>query len=906
MKKWSALVLSAVLSAAAQAQIKPTLTILPFNERTGEEEAAASLLSQQPELNKTFDLVPCAETFSRLALDLEGGTYTAEEDLAYEVRSRLAADFAVIVWAGKAGGENLCLFSLIDMKDFRLTAGAYRKYTGPQDLSRAMPAIAEKMRQGMAAPQGLPKISALPFAIRPDTQSDGAILFQLMNIELANSALYAVYPWSMTIASLLRGRNIQYAQGVADPAALRDAGHNGQIRYALTGALVAMETSRLFLGSLMDTENAEFIAGGQIEYASIAGDLEPLAQFARSLAAQKAGGAGKPGLPSSGAFAGTKPPQENAPPPARASGSGSAGAGNPPPAQSAGDAGGAVTEAAPEIIEIKEIEIKTTEAKPTLTVLPFSDKAGGDQETIAILLANQEALRRRFTVLPAAGTYQSVSAALLRKTYPHREAFDEALRKSLRADFTLIVRAEKTGSSSVFLASLVQMQDLRQIAGHYQRYPDVRNVVKGLPDLAGTIAGAAGKAPDPNLPKLAALPFYTPAKGRTEERDAEMLFQYLAIELTNSGKYAVYPWELPIQTLISGFTISYFGIIDPERISAFGKAAGIPYMLTGDLLNLGTGSLFMSSIVHTGNAGVLARGDLEYRIIMEDPQSLAALAGRLTQRTKAESTALDPGPPRAAPVTPPAPRLPQPPQGRFVKISGGTFTMGTPASEAGRDQDEIQRRTTVRDFYLSACEVTQEEYEAVMGVNPSYFKSPTSGAYPVEQVSWFEAVEYCNKRSLQEGLTPAYVINRGTVVWNQSADGYRLPTEAEWEYACRAGTTAAFYTGARFTADEGNYDGTYTYNRSAAGVYRERPTPAGSFKPNSWGLFDMHGNVYEWCWDWYRPYDDDNARAAPPGHRIIRGGSWYSAPRYLRSGNRAQAAPEARAYYLGFRLARSE
>ncbi|MDR2495041.1 MAG: SUMF1/EgtB/PvdO family nonheme iron enzyme [Spirochaetaceae bacterium] len=898
MKKWSALILSAALSVAAQAQIKPTLTILPFNGKTGEEEAVASLLSQQPELNKTFALVPCAETFSQLAADIEAGTYEEAAEIAYEARSRVTSDFAVILWAGKAGGENLCLFSMIDMKDFRQVAGDYRKYTRIQDLQRALPDIAKKMQSGTAAPPDLPKVSALPFAVRPQTETDGTVLFQMMNAELVNSGLYAVYPWALMIDSIARNRNVRYANGMAEPADLRDFGRKEQVKYALTGALLNMEASRLFIGSLVNTESADLLNAGQIEYAGIHSDWEPLSRFAARLASPGAPktpetsrigipGAGKPGLPSSGAFAGTAPPQENAPPPALSVGSGAGR--NPPPARS----------------------VRPGEArrhKPTLAILPFTDKTGGDQETIIILLANQPALRSQFTVLPCATNYQSLAWDILFKTYANREGINAEIRKRLNVDYTLIVRAEKVGTGNALLASLVNMRDLRHIAGHYTRYGAAREVVQGLPDLARALGEAAGKTPDPNLPRLTVLPFYTPVKGRLEERDADMLFQYLTIELTNSGKYAVYPWDLPVQTLISDFAIPYFGIIDPERITAFGKATGIPYMLTGDLLNLGTGSLFMSSIVNTEDAGVLVRGDLEYRVLMEDPKALAALGKRLAAGNAAPDAGDSWAVSRAEPVTPPAPHIPRqaPPGGRLVKIPAGTFTIGTPAAEVGRDGDEVRRQTNVRSFYLGSREVTQEEYAAVMGVNPSYFKSPTSLEYPVEQVSWFDAIEYCNKRSVQEGLAPVYTINQGTVVWNERTNGYRLPTEAEWEYACRAGTASAFYTGARFAAEDGNYDGTYTYNGSQTGVYRERTTPAGSFKPNDWGLYDMHGNVYEWCWDRYGPYTDDDALTVSTDHRIIRGGSWYSAPRYLRSGNRAQAAPDARAYYMGFRVARSE
>jgi formylglycine-generating enzyme required for sulfatase activity len=247
----------------------------------------------------------------------------------------------------------------------------------------------------------------------------------------------------------------------------------------------------------------------------------------------------------------------------------------------------------------------------------------------------------------------------------------------------------------------------------------------------------------------------------------------------------------------------------------------------------------------------------------------------------------------------------------FVRINGGTFTMGSPANEPEREDNEgPQHQVTVSAFYMGKYEVTQKEYQEVMGTNPSYFKGPN---LPVEQVSWFDAVEYCNKRSQKEGLTPAYTIsgagNNRAVTWNRNANGYRLPTEAEWEYACRAGTTTPFSTGNNITTDQANYNGNYPYNNNAKGAYRKKTTPVGSFAPNPWGLYDMHGNVWEWCWDWYGDYSSgaqtDPDGAASGSYRVERGGSWISDASFARSVYRGYNVP----YYrissgFGFRLVR--
>ncbi|MCL2805461.1 MAG: SUMF1/EgtB/PvdO family nonheme iron enzyme [Treponema sp.] len=232
----------------------------------------------------------------------------------------------------------------------------------------------------------------------------------------------------------------------------------------------------------------------------------------------------------------------------------------------------------------------------------------------------------------------------------------------------------------------------------------------------------------------------------------------------------------------------------------------------------------------------------------------------------------------------------------MVRINGGTFTMGSPANEPGRYDDEIQRQVTVNSFYMGKYQVTQKEYQEVMGTNPSHFKGDN---LPVETVSWFNAVEYCNKLSQREGLTPAYTVNGENVTWNINANGYRLPTEAEWEYACRAGTTTAYNTGANIS------DSTGWYRDNS----NSRTHPVGHKRANAWGLFDMHGNVWEWCWDWYGTYPSgaqNNPTGAVSGsYRVLRGGSWYDSATNTRSAYRLNYYfPYSRGDFLGFRLVR--
>jgi len=241
--------------------------------------------------------------------------------------------------------------------------------------------------------------------------------------------------------------------------------------------------------------------------------------------------------------------------------------------------------------------------------------------------------------------------------------------------------------------------------------------------------------------------------------------------------------------------------------------------------------------------------------------------------------------------------LPEPSaSNNLVWINGGTFTMGSPSSERGRSANEgPQRQTTVSSFYMEKFPVTQAAYQEITGINPSAFKGPS---LPVEQVSWFDAVEYCNKRSLKEGLTPAYTREGNNVIWNRDANGYRLPTEAEWEYACRAGTQTPFYSGTSV-----NNAGWFSGNSGG------RTQPVGQKEPNAWDLYDMHGNVLEWCWDWLGNYSAEaqvNPLGASSGaERVYRGGCWRFEAHQTRSAFRFGNHPQLKTFIVGFRVVRS-
>ena len=238
----------------------------------------------------------------------------------------------------------------------------------------------------------------------------------------------------------------------------------------------------------------------------------------------------------------------------------------------------------------------------------------------------------------------------------------------------------------------------------------------------------------------------------------------------------------------------------------------------------------------------------------------------------------------------------------MVEIPAGTFRMGSPPDESGRHDNETLHTVTIsKSFLMGRFEVTQGQWKAVMGSNPSHFKE-CGDECPVEQVSWFDAVLFCNRLSNREGFEPAYRIEGEKVTWDRGADGYRLPTEAEWEYACRAGTTTRFSTG---DADS-DLERTSWYKNNSGG----KTHPVGRKTPNEWSLYDMHGNVVEWCWDRRGKYTSGTVTdpIGPGGGlgRVPRGCGWSSYGRDCRSAYRSGICfSSGRNYYLGFRLSRS-
>jgi len=261
----------------------------------------------------------------------------------------------------------------------------------------------------------------------------------------------------------------------------------------------------------------------------------------------------------------------------------------------------------------------------------------------------------------------------------------------------------------------------------------------------------------------------------------------------------------------------------------------------------------------------------------------------------------------------------------MVWVTGGSFEMGGADSDDWLTDPAHQvHQVTLTGFFMGKYEVTQGQWETIMETtlaeqnDLSQYQGINGEGdnYPMYQVSWYDALVFCNKLSILEGLTPAYSISDETdpdewgsipessndAIWNaveiiSGSTGYRLPTEAQWEYACRAGTTTPWY------CDEDELGDYAWYNDENGGT-----KPVGTKEPNAWGLYDMHGNVWEWCWDWYDSYADE-AQTDPQGassgsYRVGRGGRWSLSAQHARSAIRFYIDPFGRGDDLGFRVVR--
>lgn len=327
------------------------------------------------------------------------------------------------------------------------------------------------------------------------------------------------------------------------------------------------------------------------------------------------------------------------------------------------------------------------------------------------------------------------------------------------------------------------------------------------------------------------------------------------------------------------------------------------------------GAMFMAAIVHNGAL----------------VSNLAECSFSWSEEVQPTST---PVIPTSTPTSPPTPTQPPAPTG-FVYFAPGSFIMGSPSDEACRDSDETQHTVTLTNgFYMMETEVTRQMWADLRTVQATLPSDPSDTAYswtmnhPVQYITWYESILFANLMSLQYGYTQCYYKDAGFTTpvdatnytselfyCNFTANGYRLPTESEWEYVCRAGTTGAF------SCNEPDYTSESCGSCLAFAnpmleqycVYcandPDSTAEVGSKLPNPEGLYDIHGNVWEWCWDWHGPYPTgsvtDPTGAISGSYREQRGGSWGSYASGCRTANRYSYAPDPRSYYVGFRLLRT-
>ncbi len=262
--------------------------------------------------------------------------------------------------------------------------------------------------------------------------------------------------------------------------------------------------------------------------------------------------------------------------------------------------------------------------------------------------------------------------------------------------------------------------------------------------------------------------------------------------------------------------------------------------------------------------------------------------------------------------------------GAFVFIKGGTFLMGSPDSEVDRIKNETQHQVKVSDFFMAKYTVTVAQFETFVRESRYQTDADKGGGSNIwtgkEWQKKSDANWKCNVNGEEQQDKQHPVIhvswNDATAYWNWLSKKLnaivRLPTKAEWEYACRAGTTTPFHTGANLITEQANYDGNYPYKKNPKGKYLQKTTPVGSYPSNAWGLYDMHGNVYEWCLDWYdgNYYDackkqgivENPAGPETGSFRVLRGGGWIIGAQGCRSADRRSYSPADRGSYVGFRL----
>ncbi|MDR0635999.1 MAG: SUMF1/EgtB/PvdO family nonheme iron enzyme [Treponema sp.] len=535
----------------------------------------------------------------------------------------------------------------------------------------------------------------------------------------------------------------------------------------------------------------------------------------------------------------------------------------------------------PSLTNVVEDHAQNNISLPRIAVLPFTGMSGNNGENIALLLSNDREIQTAFTVVPRTSSINSLVSGQRFQTSGLTDSDTiSAIGKELDADFVITGHIRKLGERNLVIINIVQVDNFRQVSGAYREFSEIGELRNLLPDITKRMVEAT-RIDASKMPGLAILPFSVPPD--VSAQDAEVLAQLLAVELANTGRYMLLPRTTAITSALTEtqpeqlaqFSVKA-GLADINSVRAIGKVVNAQYVLAGNVIRLGENvNLFLAQILNIETAALLVGSDVEYRTITDGLHLMPELSFQLTGiRSEREDDSV------------PA---------NMVRVAGGSFRMGSTIGEA----DESPVYTVyINSFFMGKTEVTQGEYRAIIGTNPSGVFGDT---LPVENVSWYDAVEYCNKLSLKEGLTPAYSGSIDNITCNFTANGYRLPTEAEWEYAARGGnrdSLAFSYAGGNSVGVLGWY-----INNSEKHIRQ-----VGTKSPNSLGLYDMSGNVWEWCWDWYGAYpsvEQSDPKGAQRGsYRVTRGGSWNSSADQLRTTYRSYGDPSAHYHDLGFRVIR--
>jgi len=523
--------------------------------------------------------------------------------------------------------------------------------------------------------------------------------------------------------------------------------------------------------------------------------------------------------------------------------------------------------------------------KESLAVFAFTGGDMSDGEYIASNLSRQAILRNAFnkTTLITRATIATMNfeQRFQRSGLTDADTIFE-LGKALNASHVIAGYITRLGNNNLVLVSIMDVESLQQIAGYYKQYSSIEEVDRLIPEIANQLAKFIPRNTR-NLPGLSVPPFVI-SRG-VDQNDAMTLAQILSCDLANLGKYAVLPRTDSIDKIIEEQRRQRSGITDQERIKRLGAGRNAQYVLSGSVEKLGTLNKFAADILDIVDGSYIDGYAEQYRTLAEGFTLIPKLAALLSGQT-VEMVA----------------------SANFVRVEGGTFQMGTPSG--GENNERPVHTVTVKSFSIGKYQVTQKEWYEVMGTTVRQQRDmakppelPGEGDnYPMYYVSWHEAVEYCNRRSVKEGLTPAYRGSGDYITCDWNANGYRLPTEAEWEFAAKGGTKEYLTT---------EYSGSNSIDAVAwyYGNNGGRAKPVGTKAANSLGIHDMSGNVFEWCWDWYGSYTS-GSQIDPRGpvsgtYRVKRGGSWdIISVDFFRSAFRKSDTPSRRTSTIGFRLVR--